>query len=160
ADESASVLELSQKVGGKNVFNYAVARVRYLAPAQTPATDVQVFFRVFSTLVSALDYDSVNPTSSTQTGNYRRTASTAAASATPLLGIQKDQSGNGEIASFPCFAEARNANMSNQTDANNKQTINGGNATEQEAFFGCWLDINQTTPRFPRDPLADTGGPN
>jgi len=156
ADEGASVLELSQKVGGKNVFNYAVARVRYLAPAQTPATDVQVFFRVFSTLVSALDYDSTS--ASPVAGNYRRTGNTSGSM--PLLGIQTDQSGNGEIASFPCFAEARNGNMSNQTDANNKQTINGGDATEQEAFFGCWLDINQTNTLFPRDPLADTGGPN
>ena len=156
ADEDASVLELSQKVGGKNVFNYAVARVRYLAPAQTPATDVQVFFRVFSTLVSALDYDSTS--ASAVAGNYRRTGNTSGSM--PLLGIQTDQSGNGEVASFPCFAEARIANMSNQTDGNNKQTINGGDATEQEAFFGCWLDINQTDTLFPRDPLADTGGPN
>ena len=156
ADEDASVLELSQKVGGKNVFNYAVARVRYVAPAQTPATDVQVFFRVFSTLVSALDYDSTG--SGAVTGNYRRTGNTSGSM--PLLGIEKDQSGNGEIASFPCFAEARKSDMSAQTDANNTRTINGGGTAEQVEFFGCWLDINQTNTLFPRDPLADSGGPN
>jgi hypothetical protein len=156
ADEDASVLELSQKVSGKNVFNYAVARVRYLAPAQTPATDVQVFFRVFSTLVSALDYDSTS--SGAVSGNYRRTGNTSGSM--PLLGIQKDQSGNGEVASFPCFAEARNPDMSAQTDGNNIRTINGGGTTEQVEFFGCWLDINQTNALFPRDPLADTQGPN
>src|SRR5262249_1914868 len=31
-DETASQLELSQKVGGQRVYNYAVAKVRYLAP--------------------------------------------------------------------------------------------------------------------------------
>src|SRR5207247_523939 len=87
ADEDASVLELSQKVGGKNVFNYAIARVKYRAPSGADASNVQVFFRVFSTLVSALDYDTLNPTFLTQTGNYRRTASTAGSSAMPLLGI-------------------------------------------------------------------------
>jgi len=155
ADEGQSVLELSQKVGGKNVFNYAVARVRYLAPAQTPATDVQVFFRVFSTLVSALDYDSTS--ASAVPGNYRRTANTSGSM--PLLGIEKDQSGNGEIASFPCFAEARHAEMSAQTDGNNIRIINGGGTAEQVEFFGCWLDINQTDPRFPTNPLTQ-GGPN
>jgi hypothetical protein len=159
ADENVSVLELSQQVGGKNVFNYAIARVRYVAPAQTPATNVQLFFRVFSTLVSALDYDST----SGSTGNYRRTGNTSGPSGVgsmPVLGIQRDQAGNGEIASFPCFAEPRVNDMSMQTDGNNNRTINGGGISEQVEFFGCWLDINQTTPLFPRDPLADTGGPN
>ncbi len=158
ADEDASVLELSQKVGGKDVFNYAVARVRYRAPSGVNA-DVQVFFRVFSTLVSALDYDSTSALA--VPGNYRRTGDTSGSM--PLLGIQKDQSGNGEIASFPCFAEARQADMTTQQDAHNTRTINGGGTTEQVEFFGCWLDINQDNPtdkRFPQDPLANSGGPN
>src|SRR5207249_3778867 len=143
-------------VGGNRVFNYAVARVRYVASAQTPASDVQVFFRVFSTLVSALDYDSTS--SGAVTGNYRRTGNSSGSM--PLLGIQKDQNGDGEIASFPCFAEARKSDMSAQTDANNTRTINGGGTAEQVEFFGCWLDINQTDALFPRDPLANAGGPN
>jgi hypothetical protein len=49
--------------------------------------------------------------------------------------------------------------MTTQTDAGNMQLITGDGA-EQVAFFGCWLDINQTDLRFPRFPLADPGGPN
>src|SRR5207244_10137697 len=74
--EDASVLELSRSVGTgpatQRVYNYAIARVRYRAPMGANASNVQVFFRVFSTLVSALDYDALNPTSSTQPRNHRR----------------------------------------------------------------------------------------
>ena len=114
-DETASQLELSQKAGPGNtqrVYNYALARVRYLAPSGgvgVPATGVGVFFRVFSTAVSALDYDA---TSETGNGNYRRhvisnATATSPASAVPLLGIENDSQGNAETASIPFFATPR-----------------------------------------------------
>ena len=156
-DENASVLELSHSVGmppnTQRVYNYAIARVRYRAPVTIDAANVQVFFRAFSTMVSALDYDSTSGT----TGNYRRTGNTSGSM--PLLGIENNQVGTAEIASIPFFAAARQANMALQTDATNVQTITG-NGAEQVAFFGCWLDLNQTEARFPRFPLTDPGGPN
>jgi hypothetical protein len=152
-DESASVLELSRSVGSQRVYNYAIARVRYRAPVTVNASNVQVFFRAFSTMVSALDYDSI----SGPAGNYRRTGN--GSGSMPLLGIETDQTGAAEIACLPFFAEARRADMTAQTDATNTQLING-TGSEQVAFFGCWVDINQTDPRFPTNPLADPGSPN
>jgi Common central domain of tyrosinase len=161
ADEAGSTLYLpGQDSAGVNVYNYAVAKVRYLAPLTVPASNVRVFFRAFSTLVSALDYDQT----SGSTGNYRRSGNTPAA--VPLLGIESN-----EVASIPFFAAPRvNTNagtagavsMTTQTDdaATNTHTLNGGGAVEQVAYFGCWLDINRTDLRFPRNPLADPGGPD
>src|SRR5260221_5232568 len=99
-------------------------------------------------MVSALDYDSTTGS----TGNYRRTGN--GSGSMPLLGIENNQSGVSEIACMPFFAEPRHADLTTQTDATNIQLITG-NGGEQVAFFGCWLDINQTDLRFPRSPLAD-----
>jgi hypothetical protein len=177
-DESASQLELSQKVGGQRVYNYAVAKVRYLAPAGVPATSVGVFFRVFSTAVSALDYDG---TGAAGIGNYRRTGNINASSV-PLLGIENDFQGNPETACVPFFASGRVrtnsgdegatavASMTTQPpDATNVQTINscaggGGTApcpvnTENVSYFGVWLDINLAPgdPNFRQFPLSSVG---
>ena len=152
-DETASVLELSRSVGSQRVYNYAIARVRYRAPMTVDASNVQVFFRAFSTMVSALDYDSTGGS----IGNYRRTGNSSGSM--PLLGIENTPAAGAEIACIPFFAEARHADMSSQTDATNTQLITGTGG-EQIAFFGCWLDLNQTDLRFPVNPLADPGGPN
>jgi Common central domain of tyrosinase len=171
-DETVSQLELSQKVGGQRVYNYAVAKVRYLAPSGVDATNVSVFFRVFSTAVSALDYDAAGGT----TGNYRRTGNTNAASV-PLLGIENDSQGQPETASIPFFASARvdtsTVQMSTQPpDATNIQTImscRGAGAvppapscplnSENVAYFGAWLDINLAPgdPNFHKFPLSPSG---
>jgi Common central domain of tyrosinase len=153
-DEGASVLELSRSVSGHRVYNYAVAKVRYLAPSTVDATAVRVYFRVFSTLVSALDYDHT----SGPTGNYRRAGD--GSTSIPLLGIQ-----GGEIASIPFFAAPRvdtslvAMNMQTDDAATNTRTI-AGTGTEQTAYFGCWLDINLSNtdpqgPQFPLHPLND-----
>jgi hypothetical protein len=151
-DESASVLELSRSVNSQRVYNYAIARVRYRAPVMVDASSVQVFFRAFSTMVSALDYDATSGT----LGNYRRTGNSSGVM--PLLGIENTPTG-AEVACIPFFAEARHADLTTQTDTTNMQPITG-NGGEQVAFFGCWLDLNQTDLRFPMNPLADPGGPN
>lgn len=151
-DESASVLELSRSVNSQRVYNYAIARVRYRAPVTIDASNVQVFFRAFSTMVSALDYDATGGT----LGNYRRSGNSSGAM--PLLGIENTPTG-AEVACIPFFAEARHADLTTQTDATNMQPITG-NGGEQVAFFGCWLDLNQTDLRFPSNPLADPGWPN
>ena len=157
-DETASQLELSQKVGGERIYNYAVAKVRYLAPSGVPATGVSTFFRVFSTAVSALDYDSA----SGPDGNYRRTGNTNA-SAVPLLGIENDAHGQPETASIPFFATPRvdtsSVSMTTQpADSPNIQPI-AGTGSENVAYFGAWLDINLAPgdPNFRQLPLSSSG---
>ena len=147
-NEETSKLELSRSVGTERVYNYAIAKVRYKAASQ-PATQVKVFFRLFSTLVSALDYN-------TNT-NYRRNPTTGAdLNAIPLLGTIPVAGGT-EIASIPFFAEARHADMTTQPDSTNRHDIVAGGATEQVWYFGCWLDLNQTDLLFPLNPGLATG---
>jgi Common central domain of tyrosinase len=142
-DQQASQLELSRTVNGVRVLNYAVAKVRYRANS-VAATNVKVFFRMFSTMLSALDYNTST--------NYHRAGT--GDNAIPLLGLI----GN-EIASIPFFAEPRvdsaNQDMSAQVDNFNRHTINPIPAQESVAYFGCWLDFNQTEPQFPLLPSGD-----
>ena len=144
-DEQASQLELSRSVGGTRVFNFAVAKVRYRANT-TDASDVRVFFRGFNVMVSALDYNDPNAA----TGNYRRSA----LGTIPLLGKV-----GSEIASIPYFAHERidsaTSDMNNQIDDTNRMTINHVANQEAAAYFGCWLDFNQTEPQFPLHPSGD-----
>jgi hypothetical protein len=140
-DEQASELQLSRTEGNVPVFNYAVAKVRYVA--QTTAADqVQMFFRVFSTLLSALDYN-------TQT-NYRRGGTWP--NGAPRLGLI-----DGEVASIPFFASGRTSDtqsMDLQPDPPNKQDI-AATGQETAQYFGCWLDFNQPNPRFPQFPTNE-----
>lgn len=142
-DQSASQLELSRTVNGTRVLNYAVAKVRYRANAAT-ASHVKVFFRMFSTMVSALDYNTGT--------NYRR--ANTGDTAIPLLGMI-----GSEIASIPFFAQARinsaSQDMSEQPDDTNRHDINAVPGQESVAFFGCWLDFNQTDPQFPLHPSGN-----
>src|SRR5207237_8479849 len=76
----------------------------------------------------------------------------------PLLGLQ-----GGHVASIPCFASPRVDSsahaLSEQTDANNVRTISH-NATGNEvsAFYGCWIDINQSSqPQFQPTPTPADG---
>jgi hypothetical protein len=144
-DEQASQLELSRSVGGVRVFNFALAKVRYRANT-TDAADVRVFFRGFNMMVSALDY--TNPAAAD--GNYRRSAS----GTIPLLGKI-----GGDIGSIPYFAQERinsaSDNMNNQLDNTNKLTVNHVANQEAVAYFGCWLDFNQTEDQFPLHPTGD-----
>ena len=66
-DPQASRLELAEQAGGKRVFNFAVARVRYRGQA-LPATGVRVFFRLFTTAATGLDYDDSTYATTTTVG--------------------------------------------------------------------------------------------
>ncbi|WIM06096.1 MAG: protein-glutamine glutaminase family protein [Candidatus Nitricoxidivorans perseverans] len=145
-DQQASRLELSGTVGGTPVFNFAVAKVRYRALAVS-AADVRVFFRLFPVATTSLEYE--------QATTYRRHA--AGGAAIPLLGIK-----NGEVAAIPCFASPRIdsavSSMTAQTDAPNVQTLPPNpSGAEVVRYFGCWLDINQTQPQFPIQPVPVDG---
>lgn len=151
-DEVQSQLEAAQTIGGTPVFNFAVAKVRYRANT-TPTGNVQVFFRTFSTMRSALDYSYAG--GSPPTINYTRSG--VWPNGVPLLGII-----DGEIASIPYFAVGRvdstATSMANQPlDTPNIQNINAAGGQEAVMFFGCWLDFNQPQNRFPFNPPDDHG---
>ena len=136
-DQQASQLELSRSVNGKRVFNFAIAKVRYFGQLLS-ATEVRAFFRLFTVAATGLDYN-VNST-------YRHFDD--GTKVVPLLGFQ-----GGEVVTVPCFAESRKdtsiASGTTQTDAPNIRTLNPSGATETHAYFGCWLDINQTETFIP-----------
>ncbi|WP_437912944.1 protein-glutamine glutaminase family protein [Sorangium sp. So ce302] len=149
-DLQASKLELSDKVWIAAtdtfvpVFNFAVAKVRY-RDLSLPANDARVFFRLF--LTSALEYD--------QSTTYRRGGQ--AGVAIPLLGVQ-----DGQLVSIPFFASPRVDSQVNtlreQADPKNVRTLTADSTgAERIAYFGCWLDINQSAPQFPRQPLPADG---
>jgi hypothetical protein len=154
AGEAASQLELSPIVGGKSVFNFAVAKIRYRG--NVPASNVSAFFRAFKTMVSALDYDQTG--GSSVTGNYRRSGNTPGS--VPLLGLQSN-----EIASIPFFAAPRvdtgSQSMTAQTDDAINSSISFAGTGDEVMYCGVWLDINDTAhQRFPINPAADPGGVN
>lgn len=131
-DENASTLELSESVGGHNVFNFAIARVRYRA-LTTDISNVRVFFRLFPVSTTSTAFD---PSTA-----YRRGGRGGVV--IPLLGIQ-----GGEISSIPRFAAPRinttTQDMNEQTDPANVRAIShDSSGNEVVAYFGCWLDINQ-----------------
>lgn len=154
AHEDTSAVEIAGSIGATPVYNFAVARMRYRA-LSIPAANVRVFFRIFQASTTSTDFQ---PTTTYATGG-------TGANRIPLLGVV-----NGEVVTIPCFAAAR-VNPTNpqglnaQTDPDNVGPVGeaipaDGTGNEVQVYFGCWLDINQTTPRLP-DPHspASAAGP-
>jgi Galactose oxidase-like, Early set domain len=135
-------LEWSLTSGGDLVFNFAVAKVRYFANS-VDAENVRVFFRLFNTVGTMLDFN----TSTT----YRRSGT--GSNATPLLGRIGPA-----IISIPFFGASRvtpSQAMTTQTDGVNRRTIEAKGATESVQYFGCWLDINRLEKHIPPLPVSD-----
>jgi hypothetical protein len=136
-----------------NVYNYAIARVRYRATTTT-AQRVKCFFRMFNVAATGLEFDP-NTT-------YRRT--TVGANTVPLIGTA-----GGEIASIPFFASDRVETVQGQPGATSmtsqvldstyemKNIAPNPSGTEVTVYFGCWLDINQTRKRIPLTPGGSDG---
>jgi hypothetical protein len=131
ADQNTSALELSDTVSGVAVDNFAFAKVRFRAPSGINASPVKVFFRMFTTAVTNLDYDD------SATGVYPRSGN--GANALALQGLF-----GGQVASIPFFATNR-ANLGTDPDTINATNLNGAGATEVVTYFGCWLDFNHDT---------------
>jgi hypothetical protein len=142
-DPQTSKLELSKSVNGTKVFNFAVARVRYIGALK--AQNVRVFFRMFPAATTSLSYD----TSTT----YRRGGQGGVT--VPLLGLQSNQ-----LVTIPCFASTRinsaTTSLNAQNDPTNVQAI-AASGTERQVYFGAWLDFNQTAPQFPINPAPADG---
>ncbi len=148
----------------KNIFNFAIARVR-LNGTTEQAKKVRAFFRLFQSQSVALPYQSPqNPTGvSAATDAYRQWSDGVTdGQKAPLLGISADGT---EYITVPCFATARVANtttsnnMTTQTDPPNVQTMTPIPAQTVYGYFGCWLDNNQLDQVFPLAPGANPDGP-
>ncbi|HEV8324329.1 MAG TPA: M14 family metallopeptidase [Myxococcota bacterium] len=143
ANQSTSTVSIAGKVGTVDVYNFAVARVRYRA-LSTPAPNVRAFFRLFQCSTTSTDFQ---PTTTYLTGGQGTRK-------IPLLGVV-----NGELVSIPCFAEPRaDPTKPNALNAQKDPTNVGplgqsippdGTGAEVQVYFGCWLDINQTTAVLP-----------
>lgn len=144
--ESNQLALYGEDDNGNKLYNYAVAKVRYVAPENIDASGVSVFFRLWTTGWTALNYSDPKHASK---GSYRRVGD--GPSARPLLGID-----GGEINNVPCFAQSRASDMANQADALNWNKTIKGTGAETHQYFGCWLDNNTDTPRFPLEPGGGT----
>lgn len=141
-------LPLYSHDGNDAIFNFAVARVRFRAPDGVATdTDVRLFFRLWTTGWTALEYST-----STAAGSYPRDG--VGPTATPRLGLY-----GGEINTIPCFAEPRQSILSGQHDPINVRPLVGAGADEVHAYFGCWLDTNQDAAYYPLKPDPNSAGP-
>lgn len=141
-------------VGGTpvQVFNFAVARVRYRGLTLN-APKVRVFFRLFQAQTTNLRFNS--------TTTYRRhTPASPSDQPIPLLGIV-----GSEYVTIPFFAEKRidstTKSMDTQKDPSNVQDfIHDPTGAEVDRYYGCWLDINQTQNVLPiTKPATNIDGP-
>lgn len=143
-DEGQSWISLQPTDSGGEVYDFAVAQVHRDSSVTDPTQNakyVRVMFRVFRTMQPALVYDT--------NGLYRRNVTPVGTTvdAMPLLGINA----GGEAVAIPFYAAPRIENLTTQTDPKNLRTMDAVNPTSL-GFYGCWLDINQMTPRYPRVP--------
>jgi len=134
------------------IFSFAIARVHMQAASTDPAM-VRVFFRSFRASSTATGFE---------TENAYRYRQVAPGYRIPLLGKGENEA-TGEYATIPFFATPR-INLAQPwkpmteqpIDAPNLQLVQtSGSDGTIEAYFGCWLDINQTTPLFPIEQPAD-----
>jgi hypothetical protein len=158
-EEGTSSLAFNQKDNSGNlVYNFAVARVRLVAKSSATARTVRVFFRLFQAQNTASNFD--------DSTTYRYwTDGTINGVKVPLLGVGKDQNGNPEYVTIPCFASGRidptTQSMSEQRDTPNAHDL-AGTGTEKKYYFGCWIDNNQPTAAimpaaFPSGSLPPAG---
>ena len=156
-DANGTEVALNQfDAGGKAIFNYAIAKVRYKAIAQD-AQAVRVFFRLCPALTVSTTYDANDPTPTTahKVGTiYKRyTDGVQYGQSISLLGTQ-----NNNILTIPSFATKRTSgDTKSQQDTPNVQTIvHNASGVEIDRYFGCWLDINQPNDTwYPLNPSGD-----
>ena len=142
-DEEGSAIEFFPKDDSGNLtFNFAVARVRITSSITTTIGPVRVFFRLFNAASTVSNFAEVG----TNEGTYRWGTNGSSGDKIGLLGVQ-----GGEYVTIPCFATARvnlthAADMKSQTDPPNAVSITTAAGKEVDTYYGCWLDVNQTTP--------------
>jgi hypothetical protein len=139
---------------GRPMFNFAIARVRFVPGASATSDPLRVFFRTFRTQSTTLDYQSA--TTYRSADNFDTPPDRI-----PLLGLGPQIGATREVVSIPYFDTDRvppSVNLRNQI-AKSKFALPGGAAIEQWHFFGALLDFNQLAPRFPEVVGAQLNGP-
>ena len=165
-DEEISALSIFPQTtppGSRPVFNFALARVR-LNGVSLAANPARVFFRVFQAPTTASLTYQTDMSGEPILGYRQAEAGGVGGRKIALLGISGD---GAEYTSMPCFAKTRQLNtslMNNMTTQDDPQNAPGltPDGTNQEFFYGAWLDTNQTSPGlFPATPIgqANTDGP-
>jgi hypothetical protein len=142
-----------------NVYNFALARVRLNASAGT--TNTRAFFRLFQSQSVAIPYQTPPQDGSGAVASPLNTPWRQWTDGIPngqkiaLLGTSTDGT---QWVTVPCFASPRVPNMTLQTDGPNARALPGAPADATAyAYFGAWLDTNQSTGLFPAAPQP---GPN
>ena len=154
-----SALSLLPTVAGPqselNVYNFALARVRLNASEAT--TKTRAFFRLFQSQSVATPYqtppeDEGIPVVSPLNSPYRQWSDgNQNGRKIPLLGTSTN---GAQYVTVPCFASARVADMTAQTDSTNAKAL-GGAAGDNTAYayFGAWLRLEISRPHsFPAHP--------
>jgi hypothetical protein len=126
-------------------FAFAVARVRVKSTITETIGPVRVFFRLFSAASTVTSFEEVG----TAQGTYRWGTNGTSGHKIALLGVEKSGSSL-DYVTIPCFATDRvnlngPADMNTQTDPPNAVSITTSANAEVDTYFGCWLDVNQTT---------------
>jgi hypothetical protein len=133
---------------GEPTFNFAVARVRIASSITTTINPVRVFFRLFNAASSVVNFAEVGAGE----GTYRWGTDGSTGHKIALLGVQGSLGLFGsEYVTIPCFATERvnlthPADMKTQHDPPNAVPITTVAGQEVDTYFGCWLDVNQSTP--------------
>ncbi|MEM7059544.1 MAG: galactose oxidase early set domain-containing protein [Pseudomonadota bacterium] len=144
ASQETNPVVLAVPKDDNGTYNFAIARVRFLSIPDENADDVKVFFRLFNTVGTALEY------------NDSRTYNTLDGTAGRIPGLGKQFF---SITTIPFFADPRvtpDESMDRQTDILvNQKTLFGAGPDMSYRYFGCWLDVNTLDPHFPRFPQDD-----
>jgi hypothetical protein len=144
-EDASSVPWLPTPSGDPQQFSFAIARVRIKSSINTTISPVRVFFRLFAAASTVTDFVEVG----TGEGLYRWGTNGTAGHKIPLLGVQGFIID--EYVTIPCFANERvnlngPADMNQQLDPYNALSITTIANQEVDTYYGCWLDVNQTTP--------------
>jgi len=160
--EDGSALQLNGLVNGDAVYNFGLARVHLTGDT---ANTVRTFFRLFISNSPDTDFDTA--TTFREAVETDATGNPIPGTLIPLIGFPSSDM----TSTLPFFAAPRiNPTLyptTFQTDGANVQTIPSPTApmpatgAEVVSYFGCYLDINQTTPAFPMYPAteANPNGP-
>ena len=144
-EDGSAIPFLPPPAGDPAQFAFAIARVRIRSSVTETIGPVRVFFRLFSAASTVTSFAEVG----TGEGTYRWGTDGTAGHKIPLLGIETI-AGSLEYVTVPCFATDRvnlsgPADMNTQTDPPNAVSITTSAGAEVDTYFGCWLDVNQTT---------------
>jgi hypothetical protein len=143
---------VTPKSGSHNNYNFAIARVRLKGSSglSAAASNVKVFFRVFTT--QTFDTDFIDSTSAVTTADPNVTYLSSPSGTNPQSPLPgTDGSGNVNGCSLPFFANA-NFNAA-PTDygaggANNQTIKIPATHDYAWAFYGCFLNVNDATNVF------------